>query len=664
VTLVRRFLFPSVGALLLMGCATTVTQSEDASRGRGSDEDEEDTRSLPDTSNESDTAGEPPDGAVAPDGLGPDDDGTSEGPADGGPADSGSAGPTDAAPPTDTGGQPDSGGDPDLCGNGALDPGEACDDGTSNSNDRPGACRTDCQRARCGDGVTDPGEGCDDADDVDSNACSNSCVPVALSLCLPCPNDGACGRSVDRCVNLEDGQFCGVACTNDAGCPSDYRCAAVAGIVEMQCIPRSGVCAPCVDPDGDGYGRGTECLGLDCDESNPAVHPGASEVCDEIDNNCDGNIDEGLDKERYWLDVDGDGYGAGGTTLDACSLPPGYAGNDDDCDDTRDDVAPGQTEICDRVDNNCVGGVDEGLPTVAYYPDLDNDGVGALGSTAVQSCGPFPGLAPSNLDCNDSANSVYPGAPELCDSRDNDCDGEVDEDIATQLWPDADNDGFGSSTAAPISACSRAGYVANNTDCDDTTNARRPGATEICDGIDNNCDSQVDNGASCGCTVRQYSGHGYLFCGAARTWTESRDYCTARGYDLVTIDNLAENTWVRTEYGTAIPSLCTNTCRYDFDFDCDDGGPFSDYSYCEYGTDCGDCGTRRATTEFWIGINDRNVEGTFVWQSGRPVTYTNWASGEPNNSGGEDCTEYYTSNGLWNDEGCTDQDIAFVCESR
>ena len=193
---------------------------------------------------------------------------------------------------------------PGVCGDGELNAGEECDDGELNSDVFPDACRTDCRFASCGDGILDEFELCDDGNDEENDECSNDCLRPAIP-CTPCTASVECGRSIDQCSRLLDGAFCTIACSLD-GCPAGTRCSPVgttSGGTAEQCVPELDVCSGCFDQDSDGYGIGLECLGFDCNDENPRINPGATEVCNDIDDDCDLENDEGCPPD---LIVDGE----------------------------------------------------------------------------------------------------------------------------------------------------------------------------------------------------------------------------------------------------------------------------------------------------------------------------------------------------------------------
>ena len=244
------------------------------------------------------------------------------------------------------------------------------------------------------------------------------------------------------------------------------------------------------DADGDGYagsttGRfcdlpsGYEAANEgDCNDASTAINPGATEVCDggNTDENCNGtadNADSGAadaGKTTFYRDADGDGY-TGSTTGRFCDLPSGYeAANDGDCNDGSAAVNPGATETCNGIDDDCVGGVDNGLSFSNYYADADGDGYGASSASAVSSCSPVAGSVTNNGDCNDGRATAYPGAPELCNGLDDNCNASVDENVGSfRYYRDDDGDGFGDPSVS-LSNCTGVvpdGFVSNNGDCDD-----------------------------------------------------------------------------------------------------------------------------------------------------------------------------------------------------
>ncbi len=240
------------------------------------------------------------------------------------------------------------------------------------------------------------------------------------------------------------------------------------------------------DEDGDGYKISDD----DCNDNDAAINPGAEEICDNVDNNCDDLIDEGL-METYYVDADGDGYGDTATAELACEAPDGYSAVSGDCVDTDADINPVAPEVCDEIDNNCDGQVDEGVGTL-YYPDADQDGYGDEKNPGTLLCAPEVDWVLDNTDCDDTTNKANPAATEVCDELDNDCDTIVDEDVQNTYYQDVDSDTYGNATVTTLACDVPAGYSADMTDCDDNNAAVNPAATELCNAIDDNCDGRID----------------------------------------------------------------------------------------------------------------------------------------------------------------------------
>ena len=191
------------------------------------------------------------------------------------------------------------------------------------------------------------------------------------------------------------------------------------------------------DFDGDGWGDVTEtkcvCQPVypytataagDCNDGSNQVFPGAVEICNSTDDNCNGLTDEdgASGCVPYFLDADGDGYGVTALTMCLCGAHGDWsATKGGDCDDSTATRSPGEPEVCDDQDNNCNGFADEAC-------DKDSDGYCDIYQEVLGD----PASCPKGAgDCNDFDSQIYPTAGEICDSLDNDCDGEIDEGVTS-----------------------------------------------------------------------------------------------------------------------------------------------------------------------------------------------------------------------------------------
>ena len=318
-------------------------------------------------------------------------------------------------------------------------------------------------------------------------------VVEAYGAGLPAWGSGYCGGG-DGGYQLSFDTSAGTGCPEDCDDGEDNDLDGDIDCDDSDCHG-DPLCDTC-DGDGDGYdSTSSECGGDDCDDTDPDINPGATDVCDGIDNDCDGEIDEDGDI-RWYADDDGDGYGDEDTSVIACDAPSGYIADDSDCDDSDSSIYPGATEVCDGIDNDCDGEIDEAGGTL-WYIDADGDGYGDV-TERVRACTAPSGYVEDHSDCDDTDDSVYPGAPEICDGIDNDCDGDIDEDGDSTWYRDTDGDGFGDPGLSFVACEPPDSYVADSTDCDDSDASINPDAEEVCDGIDNDCDGDIDEDGGSG----------------------------------------------------------------------------------------------------------------------------------------------------------------------
>ncbi|MFT5434699.1 MAG: hypothetical protein ACI9OJ_005413, partial [Myxococcota bacterium] len=356
-----------------------------------------------------------------------------------------------------------------------------CDDSAAqikpNSNEACNGIDDDC------DGITDPGLGggsCSSANDLGECfgllICDGNGGLVCNALV---PSDEICNGIDDNCDGLSDP-------ADAPGCVVHY-----------------------VDLDKDGYGIASDsrCLcgplqnwtatvANDCNDDDISVSPGATESCNEVDDDCDGKTDE-EDADgctNYYVDTDEDGYGPDASARCLCQPDDTHVvQKGGDCHDGTEEISPGVSELCNLIDDDCDGQTDTG-----------SDGEFCSTDTAAGTCPGTTQCVGGVLSCK----SIESG-DELCDGVDNDCNGTVDDEGAdgcTTYYLDSDSDGYGSDAAATKCLCDITGdyKVLAGGDCNDAETSVNPMGTEACGNGDDNCDGTTDPQDAPGCTNYYY----------------------------------------------------------------------------------------------------------------------------------------------------------------
>ena len=211
------------------------------------------------------------------------------------------------------------------------------------------------------------------------------------------------------------------------------------------------------------------------------------------------------ESSTYYRDADVDTYGDPAVSTEACSQPTGYVLDNTDCNDNNAAFKPGATEVCNGIDDNCNGQIDEGL-LITYYRDADSDGYGDPLVTT-QACSAPSGYVTDNTDCDDTNNQIHPGTTEICNDVDDNCNNAIDEENAPgciAYYLDMDKDTYGVDQSKCLCAGSGDYIATRNGDCNDADANIHPGATEICNGIDDDCNGLVDDGLTAptqSCTI-------------------------------------------------------------------------------------------------------------------------------------------------------------------
>ncbi len=240
------------------------------------------------------------------------------------------------------------------------------------------------------------------------------------------------------------------------------------------------------------------------------------------------------------------------------------------------------------------------------------------------------------MGCDGDPPSLADASPPALDA--NAADAAVSPCTAEEsqtYYADFDGDGYGTPELTAVDCSAPDRFVDNDLDCDDSDTRVSPDGIELCDGLDNDCNAATAETCLNGCSPQERDGDVYLFCSTAVTFSVAKTACVAEGMHQIRVDDLVEQNWMSSQRTVAFGAL----------------------------------------PRVWMGGNDANAEGVWVWhddvqfwQGGAggvepDGVFSRWRGGEPNNGNGvEDCgTVDDNANGRWDDRACN-QVHRFICE--
>jgi cysteine-rich repeat protein len=411
-----------------------------------------------------------------------------------------------------------------FCGDGVVDPGEACDDGNTVNDD---GCTNSCALPTCGDGIVQAGEACDDGNSDDTDACLTTCMSatcgdghvwagvedcdgdaprsctttcstVGTQACVACAWETTCAPPVETCNGADDdcdgvidnGFACVpgsvTSCTTGCGSVGTGICTADCGTpAPADCTPPVEACngadddcdgvidngfacpqlavAPCTTTCGS---TGTGLCTAACAIADPAACLPPAEICNGLDDDCDGVVDNGF------ACVQG--------SLTACSTSCGSVGQGICSASCRVPTGGGcmpPAEVCNGMDDDCDTLADDGFACV--------QGAGSWACTT--TCGTI-GSGPCSATCEPAAPASCAVPAEICNGVDDDCDTLTDETFSCVR---------GSSGVGCTTTCGSIGTGTCTMACTLPTGAACTPPAEVCNGLDDDCDGVADNGFAC-----------------------------------------------------------------------------------------------------------------------------------------------------------------------